>query len=75
MPPSKLFPLRWINVTPINTRVVILTDYHAAFGHCGQDKLVEAIQEFWWWLGLSGDAAECLRTCLACQQDRPNAPA
>ena len=75
MPPSKLFPGWWINVTPINTWAAILANTHAALGHCGQDKLLEAIREFWWWPGLSGDAAECLRRCLTCQRDRSSSPA
>ena len=52
LPANATDPPRWVNVPPLLTRKQILADTHDALGHCGRDKLADAIRTFYWWPGL-----------------------
>ena len=47
-----------------------MRDTHAGLGHCGRDKLVDALQLNYWWPGLRSTTTEVLRSCPFCQRDK-----
>ena len=39
----------WVSVPPVPMRSRLVVDAHDALGHCGRDKLLEALRyQFWW---------------------------
>jgi Integrase zinc binding domain len=60
----------WLNVPPVVMRVGLVRDIHTGLGHCGRDKLLDAVQASMWWPGLKQTIIEVLTTCPACQCDK-----
>ncbi len=52
---------------------LIMREAHDAqySGHVGQTRTYENIIRHYWWPGVSGDVNEYVRTCLACQRNKP----
>ena len=63
-----------MDVPPLVTRAQLLADTHDALGHCGRDKLQEALRFTHWWPGMHLDVADCVRRCATCQKERPPPP-
>ena len=63
-----------MDVPPLVTREQLLVDTHDSLGHCGRDKLAEALRFHFWWPGMHLDVAECVRRCPTCQKERPPRP-
>lgn len=59
----------WLNVLPVPMRLSFVRDLHQGLGHCGRDKLINALQLTHWWPGLCTTITEVLTTCPACQPE------
>ena len=66
VPATDVQPERWVEVPPLRTRTQLVADTHAQAGHCGHDKLLAALREWFWWPGMHADVTQCLATCTTC---------
>lgn len=61
---------RWVPIPPVCMRRQIIRDTHEALGHCGRDKVAEAILSSWWWRDLRREVGVELAQCHVCQPER-----
>ena len=63
--------MNWVEVPPLVSRKQLVMDMHHQHSHCGRDKLISLLREYYWWPGMQLDLRECLRKCSTCQKDKP----
>ena len=61
----------WVSVPPVPMRDRLVVDTHDALGHCGRDKLLEALRFQFWWPAMHLNVQSCLQTCATCQRASP----
>lgn len=78
LPRAPLAICNIVTVVPIvrppgNTRLFILRDHHDAVtsGHLGIAKTVNSICRYLYWLNMTKDIREYVRSCMQCQHDKP----
>lgn len=57
---------------PVALRLPCLEQYHDApySGHKGTAKTTSAVQQAYWWPGITADTAKYVKTCLMCQRNK-----
>ena len=48
LPPTSGTPERWVIVPPLVLRDQLVVDTHNALAHCGRDKLLLALRDYYW---------------------------
>ena len=58
LPATRATRALWVDVPPLVTREQLLVDTHDSLGHCGRDKLLAAIRQFFWWPAIHADVVD-----------------
>eukprot|EP00889_Picochlorum_renovo_P006337 jgi/Picre1/33367/NNA_008691.t1 len=51
-------------------RTELITEIHNAFGHIGRDRLLQAMQTFFYWTNMRQDVEDVVRHCEVCSKSK-----
>ena len=51
-------------------RIELITEVHKAFGHVGRDRLLQAMQTFFYWTNMRQDVEDVVRHCEICSKSK-----
>ncbi|MCP3663818.1 MAG: hypothetical protein GY696_15225, partial [Gammaproteobacteria bacterium] len=68
---------RW--VVPAGLKLQLLRQYHEDLGHFGMNKVQKSLSQKYYWMGMTADVQNHIRTCISCQKrktpiPKPNPP-